>query len=313
MLRCFCVGLLWLCVVSAGEAVAESVSLRPVFVEGETRVYEEWVHVVTTTDVRYPGGNNLREEEVEVELEVFWEVLRVRRDGAAEVRVTTRWLDYTMTTRVGGQSQTLEVDTRRGRGEPEALYEAIEELVENPLTYTIAADGSVEEIEGLDRLRLRIEAFGRERVDREGYNGLAGGQQPGEIPMSLAPGGRWRQSVEGYAFEGIETESTVDYELEAVRDIEGVPVAIVKASATPKLTPPDLPAGPDGQRPAFQPEAGRYTSDLFFDMDAGLLTARNSTQETGYSLRVMSPNGAINVQRAERVQSQLLMVERQAP
>lgn len=308
--RLFITCLLTLLIPALASAQDQTLTLRPAFKEGQTRTYEEWALWTTTTDVQFPGGVNNRQEILKVNALTRWEVLRVRPNGSATCKLSVDWIELQIEASARGETDRFTVDTRKGPGDHKPIHDSLSEVVNNPLTYTFAPDGTIEKVDGVNQRKLRIDNVGLDRLKQEAIFGVASETQPGNLPATLREGSTWKQTLDGYAFENINLELPLQYQAQTITTIEDVPIAIVSVTARPKLIEPETPPLPPGATPPdFQPGPTSYDSEIFFDLDRREVAARHSSQSQSYTLRLNAPNGNITVTRTEAIQSQSLRVQ----
>lgn len=314
-MKYFITALFVLCLTLTAQAQDQTVSLRPEFVEGQTRLYEEWTRYTTDTRVVFPGGTreNHQTETATFTSEVEWTVIDTKPSGQATVKVTVNWVELEVNGTSNDQTMTMKVDTRKPSTEHKQYHELLKEVIDNPITYTFKPDGTVDKVEGTKKLKLRAEMVSPERINTEAIYGVAAMGQPGNIPETLSLNDSWKQELLGYAFEANETKIPVTYTLTEITNIEGVPVAVVNAQATPILLDPDFgEMPPNAPKPTFKPGKTSYESEIFFDLDKNEVTARNLQQSQAYTLLLTAPNNQVlTVNRSENIEGQTLRLETQ--
>jgi hypothetical protein len=288
---------------AAAQDAAATFDLRPRFKEGRTTKYDVWTRRQQTNVVSVAGQSQTAQMQMEVTGQVTWRVDRVNADGSAVCTMATDWMAVSMT----AEGQTVKADSRGG-GDNERLQTLVEALANNPVTYEISADGLVQSVSGIDAIQQAagdIEAPDEDDFTESAYD-LA--TLPGAL-AELSPGGGWTQTIK-LTHEMGAFEAPVQYRLETVERIAGIPVANISAQAPLTFTP-ELPELPEGATADARLIEGSLTSQVMFDLSRHEAVGRNTIQKQ--TLRVQLQLGARTISRevTEVIHGQVLRAAEQ--
>jgi hypothetical protein len=260
----------------AGGAAAQAVTLAWQYRPGETLEYLQTVSSRSVT----PMGDMEQKQSIRMSQEV----LRVAPDGTADLRMTYTALRLETDGPMGRQ----EYDSERGDQPADAGMRMMARMVGTSFEATIASDGSVLSVAGLDEVVDRmVEAMAEDSPGAEAETRAMLDQMFGEdrfmaqlqqgvhaLPSTpLEPGAEWSTDLELYLPFGV-VRSDYTYRLEEVASRDGSRVAVISITGTmgPFELEEDSPmAG------VMELSGGAVTGAVEFDVDRGLLVRTTAT------------------------------------
>lgn len=282
----------------------EAVDLRPAWTEGRVTRY---AFDSTRTDRTVVTFNDQTREGVssfESAGEMTWTVVEVNRNGSAEVEVVYDWLELSFTPPEDGETQSAD---SRERGGNERLKALVDAVVGQPLTVTFAADGSLESLDGVDRIKSRAafpEAVPEERDFRESFtDAICLPAAPAEAEV----GDDWEQSFTWNHRLG-EMAYDTTYELVGVEDMAEVPVATVRAASELDLRVDKSDVPPDAPPINTSLESVEATQDILFDLSRGEAVGRHESQRYTVVVSMNAPEMRMNQRITQQIERQMIRI-----
>ncbi len=294
---------------AAPAAPAPPYDVRPLFDEGRSTRYEVWGKRTMRMDLQGPFGQRTLTQTMVSEGEVTWKVQRIGDDGSATCEMTLLWMSLTVQADDG---EPRSVDSRDGVDNEDAMSVRIGALVEKPIVFEMNADGSVQSVRGVDRVR---EAFGqgagsdlKDAVFLEQASTLA--TLP-RAPATLDLDGQWSSTnvwSRNYGNLRGDLQNTMNYRLGGVESVAGIPVATVTGEAQLGFDPdPDM--IPDsGPQIDVQMTNGRATTQIMFDLQRHEVVGRNDVEKVRIETSIESEQINISTVMEETTQNQVLRV-----
>lgn len=286
----------------------EAVGLQPRFVAGQSSRFELWT--LRQQHVTLQVGANSREASSTLETtgEITWSVDRVEANGGATCTLTIDWLAMTIT---GPDGAVRTNDSRQATGDVPESHTALRAMTGTPLTFTMAADGSVVSVRGHDAINGRMPEGARtmEEVD---FMELA--SELATIPFApaeLAANGAWNGAFR-WPHELGWMQHDTQYRLTNVEQIAGIPVAMVSEVTKLRLEADLAKMGvpPDGPPVDVRLLNGSAQGQIMFDLSRREVVGRNATRTMRIQVQSPLPNAPVNIVQTidENIQSQLLRV-----
>lgn len=287
------------------------VDLRPNWVQGQTARYEVWSSRTQRATVSLAGQSRTTSLTMESLGEVIWTVDNVKADGSAQCTMTLDWLtlDYTP-----DDGKTLVNDSRKGSGDIEPFQALLKAMTGVPIKVSIASDGTVTKVQGINAIASKIKPELKEMVPEEldfietatDLATLVAAPESAEVGKDWKTKLKWTWS--DAPFEGY-IHHDMTYTLSGVEDVDGLPLAIVDGQSRLKLEldRSDLPEG----MPPFDVKLakGDLQTQVMFDLTRGEAVGRNTIQTTTVDVTIRAPNTTITRRVEETLQSQSLRLE----
>jgi hypothetical protein len=284
----------------------QPISLRPKFVEGHTSRYEVWTLRRNNVNLIVGERTQSHSTQMVIDGEITWSVDKVADDGSATCSMTIDWLKVVLTA-TNGKEQI--VDSRQGSGDNEPMHLLLQSMSGVALSMSVAADGSITAVQGVDAIRSAAGDGGNVPKDQdfiESASDLA------TLPYAA------EQMVMGSVFDAkfswLHDMGTLHHDahftLKSIEEIAGIAIATVHGEAELELEP-DLskmpPGGPDLN---ISLEHGSVVSQVMFDLERGEAVSRNSKQKTFIRVEIPVPKSNQVVVRTmeEVIQSQALRI-----
>jgi len=301
----------------AGAQDAKPANLRPDWTEGQTATYEFWGKTEKQETAQIFGQEQSETTTFISEGQVSWIVKEVNDDGTAVCSMNLTRIKFSI---IAGENEPVVLDSDNPSGDRPAFDNLMSALVATPLTVTVAADGTIEKVEGIDELE---NAAGAEAVDadvvpdeldfKETASDLA---SLISAPAQATPGQTWQTKNTWNhedVFPNAETLAEWDttYTFDSVGNIAGVPIATIKTESAIDIKV-DL-----SQLPEQSPDIDVQISDasgkgeILFDLSRNEAVARNDSMTYTASITVTPPKPElppIVVKIVEKNQSQLLRI-----
>lgn len=300
-------------VLAAPDASAQdsqTYDLRPRWTAGQTARYEIWTSRSQHSTVSLADQKRTTDTNMVSEGEVTWAVDRVKADGSAECTMTLDWLtlDYTS----GGK--TLKNDSRKGSGEIESVQALLKAMAGVPLKVSVAADGTVAQVDGTKTMAGRLGADRKDLLPEE-LDFIETASDLATLiaaPASVGVGKKWGTKLKwtwsDSPFAGF-LHHDMTYTLTGVEDLAGLPVAMVEGRSKLKLEL-DRSALPEGMPPSdVKLVKGELQTQVMFDLSRHEAVGRNTTQATTIDFTIRMPNATISRRLEETLTGQALRIE----
>jgi hypothetical protein len=281
----------------------QHVDLRPRLAAGQQTRYRVWTRKDTTNTMSAGGETHDFTVSYTVEGEVDWRIERVKSDGSATATMTLAWISVVYEMPDGSR---LTADTRKGRGEPEGLYQTLAAMV-GPVSVEVAADGSITGVKGVDALRRKA---GPEASFPQDLDFIESASDLATIPFApadLAVGRAWEASFR-WTHELGHLNYAVKNTLTAVEEIAGIPIANVRITGPVKLEVDRSKMPKDGPPIDVKTTEGTFEAQVMFDLRRGEAVGRNSVSSRTIDITIRLPQQTMTRRTRERVQSQALRV-----
>ena len=291
------------------SAAEQTVDLTPGFVAGRTARYRRWTLLQQQITMALGDNTQTVNQKAVYEREVIWTVQDVAEDGSATCVMTQDWVTVIVTSPDG---EELVSDSRQETGDNESLHQALVASAGVPVQVTVAPDGSVTSISGVDAIRQRApEGRGPEDIDL-----IRGASNLATIPFApagLAVGDDFEvafksrhdmsmRSVSGYL------QHQGSCRLTGVERIAGIPVATVEGKTTFTLEADTSGLPPEAPPVDIRLLGGEQTSQVLFDLLRHETVGRNITQSMQYQMSVSIGDKTLVRTIDETVQSQVLRI-----
>jgi len=292
----------------AAQNDLHTADLRPHFVEGRTATYQIWSLREQNQSVRVGPHKKDFDTRFEIEGRVTWSVKRVRPDGSAICSMEIIWMTAQLT---GPGGEVLRSDSRKSHGKPEAIHGLLRSVSGVAVNVEVAPNGTVLSASGIDAIRRKAP----QAVDipdeldfMESATDLA---VIAGAPQALALNKNWKQHFTWNHQLG-KIDQSMRYTLDALEDIEGIPVATVTGVADVKLKP-DLDRLLKGMQKGSRANArlikGFVQTQIMFDLQRHEAIGRNTLESRRIEVGFHYEDQAITRTIDETIHSQALRLE----
>lgn len=296
---------------------ASPTSLRPAWSVGQSAKYDFWSKTQKAETAQILGQEQSETTTFVSEGQVSWVVDAIDDDGVATCTMRLTTIKFTIT---AGKNEPVSFDSENPTGERPVFDKLMAAMTQTPLKVTVAADGSIDKVEGIDELTA---AAGDEAVEAD--------MVPDEIdfketasdlatlisaPGEATPGQTWN-TVNTWNHEDVfpnaETKAKWDttFTFESMGVIAGIPIATIKTESDVDILV-DLSELPEGAPDIdVQISDTSASGEILFDLSRNETVARNETMTYTAAITVAPPRPelpAITVKIVETSQSQLLRV-----
>lgn len=290
-------------------------NLRPQWTVGQSATYEFWGKTEKAETAQVLGQERSETTTFISEGQVSWRVDAVNDDGSATCTMQLKKIVFTIK---AGEMDPIKFDSDNPAGDRPALDNLMSAMTQTPLTITVAADGTIDKVEGIDELSNAAGAEAQEaeivpeELDfKETASDLA---TLIAAPAEAATGQTWTASNTWNhedVFPNAETTAKWDttFTLDSLGVIAGVPIATIKTKSEVDIQVDlsDLPEGaPDID---IQISDTSAAGEVLFDLSRHEAVARNETMTYTASITIPAPRPdmpPITVKVVETNQSQLL-------
>ena len=292
-------------------------NLRPKWTVGQSATYEFWGKTQKDETAQLFGQEQSETTTFISEGKVTWKVDAVNDDGTATCTMQLTKISFTIK---AGDNEPIKMESDNPSGDRPAFDNLMSAMTSTPLKVTVAADGSIAKVEGLDELEAaagdeaqKAEIIPDELDFKETASDLA---TLISAPAEATPGQTWNATNTWNhedVFPSAETTAKWDttYTFDSVGLIAGVPIATIKTESDVDIQV-DLSELPDGAPDIdIQISDTSAKGEVLFDLSRNEAVARNETMKYTASITVASPRPelpAITVKVVETNQSQLLRV-----
>lgn len=294
---------------STSFAVAQDaapVNLRPQFVTGRTTRYELWTlrkqEVIMSLGSRSQTASNL----MEVGGEITWTVNTVHDDGGADCTMTLDWMTVKL---IGNDGSQQANDSRQGSGDTEKVHQLIRAMCGAPLSITVANDGTITGVDGVDAIRSAAGDGVKVPEDTDFLETASDLVTVSQSPAELAIGGsfdahfQWTHDMGTMRHDGAFT-------LADVENIANIPVATINGRFELDLEPDmsKLKLPDDAPAVDINFNGGKVNSQIMFDLQRGEAVGRNSVQTSSITMTMGVRNETLTRTINEMVQSQAIRI-----
>lgn len=301
--------------VLAQDAVPTN--LRPSWAVGQAATYEFWGKTEKAETAQILGQEQSETTTFISEGRVSWVVNEINDDGVAMCTMQLTTIKFTIK---AGENEPITFDSENPTGDRPAFDKLMAAMTQTPLTVTVAADGTIDKVEGIDELTT---AAGDEAVKAD--------MVPDEIdfketasdlatliraPAEATTGQTWN-AINTWNHEDVfpnaETKAKWDttFTFDSVGLIAGVPIATIKTKSDVDIQV-DLSELPEGAPDIdIQISDTSASGEILFDLSRHETVARNETMTYTAAITVAPPRPelpSITVKIVETNQSQLLRV-----
>jgi len=298
----------------------EPTSLRPQWTVGQTATYEFWGKTQKDETAQILGQEQSESTTFTSEGEVSWRVDSVNEDGSATCTMQLKKIVFMIK---AGDNEPITMDSDNPSGDRPAFDNLMSAMTQTPLTVTVASDGTITRVEGVDAMQTAAGSEAQqadiipEELDfKETASDLA---TLISAPADATPGQTWSATNTWNhedVFPQADTKAKWDttFTFDSVGEIAGVPIATIKTESDVDIQV-DL-----SQLPENAPDIDIQISDtsasgeVLFDLSRHEAVARNETMRYTAAITVASPRPelpAITVKVVETNQSQLLRISEQ--
>lgn len=279
--------------------------LRPRFVEGRTTQYEFWGKRTTSSVTTARWGEKAVWRTMDSKGRVLWRVDQVNPDGSAACVMTLQWLTLTMTQNEG---EPIAIDSREEPEEGNRIARRISAFVNKPLRCEVGADGTVNDISGVDAISAALEQIQNAGGPVKNAMFLEQASTLATIPgvqADIELDAIWQSSNKWPRDYG-KIQEPMDYRVNSIEEISGIPIATVKAQADLGFEPDEEKLG-DG-RVDIQMNKGHAEAQIMFDLQRHEVVGRNSIETVRLTVSTDTEQLSFTSVIDEHIQSQLVRV-----
>lgn len=319
MKNLLCLLAVTLLLVMPAQAVTaeESISLRPRWTVDQSASYEFWGKTEKQETATLLGREQSETTVFVSEGAMDWIVDEVNADGSAICTMRLNKVRFSITS---GEQEPMVFDSENPTGDQPVFDDLIAAMVKSPLTVRVNADGTIEEVEGIEAMRT---AAGQEAQDADIIpEELDFIETASELATLIAApdvatvGQIWNakntwnhESVLPGADTFGDWDTTFTYESRSA--IAGVPIATIKASSDIdlKVDLSKLPEGAPDIDIRINDAVGK--GEILFDLSRHETVARHDRMSYTADITVSPPTDRvppITIKVKEISQSQLLRI-----
>ncbi len=302
-----CVVLFVVTASAPGAAGQEAVNLRPQWYEGQQSRYEFWTQRRISNTIAMAGQEQASDVTMTSEGEITWRVDRVKSDGSADCTMTLDWMTLDI---ADGEGNVQRNDSRKGSGDFERVHDLVRAMAGVPLSVSVAADGRVTAVDGLNRMGSRLSEKDDLPEELDFIESATDLATLAAAPESAEVGDRWSAGFR-WTHELGHLEHDTAFTLESVEPIAGVPVAVVNAEADLSLDIDRSKLPADGPSVSIKLADGGYTAQVLYDLSRHEAVGRHSTQRTVIEADMSFRNNRITRRTVETIQNQVLRIAEQ--
>lgn len=296
---------------------AETTNLRPQWKVGQSATYDFWGKTTKQETAQIFGQEQSETTTFLSEGQMTWKVDAINDDGSAICTMELKRIVFTVT---AGKNEPIKMDSENLSGDRPAFDNLMTAMTQTPLKVTVAADGTISKVDGIDQL---TNAAGNEAQEADIVpEELDFKETASELatliaaPASATPGQTWNATNTWNhedVFPQADTKAKWDttFTLDQVGVIAGVPIATIKTESEVDIEV-DLSNLPEGGPDIdIQISDTSASGEVLFDLSRSETVARNDTMSYTAAITVASPRPelpAITVKIVETSQSQVLRV-----
>ncbi len=284
------------------------VDLAPHWQIGQAARYRFTTQLRQTVKVTL--GDRQREKSTDTDIagELSWTVDRVAADGQARCTMTLDWMSIDTTRRVQGNEVKSTVDSRKpAPAKQKLMHNLMRAMAGQPLNITVAPDGQVTQIKGLDAMKARADEpdLVPDALDFEetasGLAAFAAAPPPVISGDTFNATFRWNHDL-GHVDEDW------TFKLESIENLGNVPVATISGTATSELDiDPEHLKTPEGAPPIKIRLTQREAStQILMDLLRHEAVGRHSRVVECVTFDVKLPDGVFRREITETNTSQLI-------
>ena len=311
LLRAVTMALAWCVAVPAlsfaDEAVKRAAThdLRPHFKEGQSSLFEFWRNRTTKSESTMPWGQRSASHALVSEGQVRWVVNEVRADGTATCTMTLKWLSIQLDTADG---EPTTIDSREDADDENPMAMRVRAFIDKPLRIEMAADGTPGSVDGMDAINDELEEkLGGSTLEEAMF--LEQAATLATIPGAtegVEPQGTW-VSTHTWKRDYGKLREAMQYRLDSVAPMAGIPVATITGEAELTVEPDDEDL-PEGANMDVQMTEGLSTAQIMLDLQRHEVVGRNALEVVRLEITAGTEQMTISSVVEERVQSQVWRV-----
>ena len=295
---------------SRAQSEAETFNLRPRWQQGQTSRYEFWSLRTDVQTFSMRGNDHCVERSIETEGQIVWKVQHVRADGSSTCTMTVDWMTAALR---DTDDESYFNDSRKSKGDYEAIHDVLRAIAGVPLKVEVAADGTITDLSGTKAIRrqVKVESLVPEDLDYlESASELAtlvGAPAQLSVGKSWKTDFRWTQST-GVPFLKSFIKKKTTFTLSSVEELEGISIATVTAQARMKLEIDR------SEVPAEAPPMGAkmidssFESQIMFDLRRAEAVGRNTVEHRTIDVTIRPPQQTFRQRLDQTIHSQLLRI-----
>lgn len=289
------------------RAQESTANLQPNFVAGQVSRFELWS--LRQQHVTMQVGRGSREADTRIEMngQITWTVDRVEPTGGATCTLVIDWLTLNV---IAPDGSVMNNDSRQPRGDIEVAHGMLRAMTGTPLTFTVAADGSILSVRGHEAVNARLPEGTRALPEADFMEMAVGLATLPHAPAEATIGSVWNHTFTSSHDLGWMNEES-RYQLAGIEEIAGISVAMVNTTSKLRLEP-------DLQKMGVPPEVpvtvrmnnASSQGQIMFDLSRREVIGRNHTQSTSIQIETPIPNTPQRIVQTidETVQSQVLRI-----
>lgn len=296
---------------------AAPADLRPKWTVGQTARYSFWNRTQKQETAQVLGRVQSETTTYLSEGEVGWKVDAINADGSTTCTMTLRSIKFTIT---AGENDPVVIDSANPTADQQVFNDLVIAMTTTPLIVTVAADGSIASVTGIEAMKtaagaqaVEADLVPEERDFVETASELA---TLVAAPAQATPGQTWTTQHtwnHDAVIPGTDTigdwDTTYTYNQAAL--IAGVPIATIKTQSDIDLKV-DLSKLPE-QSPDIdvQIQDAKGKGEILFDLSRNETVARNDSMAYSADITISPPNPQmppIKIAVKQSSQSQLLRI-----
>ena len=294
---------------TAAAAENTPIQLRPQWRVGQSATYDFWFQRTRTVTMSFQGNELENAQTYTSEGRCTWVVDKVNTDGSAVCSLRYDWI---MATLGLPDESPLTSDSRKASGDNEAIHKLFKAMVDQPLTFHVNADGSIQSVKGTDKIKSRL-GKDLEPILPDDLDFIESASELVTLPFvpeSLEPGDTYTADFR-WTHEMGHTDQQWEYQLVGTENIEGLQLATITGTGKIKLDVDQSEIPKDAPPIDIRMTRGQATSQVFFDLARHEALGRHTTHKETVEFNMTLPQGRGKIKRTfvTESQGQVLRVE----
>ena len=286
-------------------------NLRPTWKAGQESKYEFWNRRDRKTTMRFNGKSRENSDRYISKGELVWIVDQVNTDGSSKCRMKYDWIEFTITSPTG---EEVVVDSRKSSTGPLApMSERLSALTSVWYTFSIAPDGTVTNVSGLNQLKAQMsnaESAPDELDFKESASDLA---QLVGAPTELQVGGSWHEKfhwTNDLPLPNVKSFMNYDitYKLSSVENVEGIQLATIDGTGRMSLEVDRSTIPAEAPPIDIKMTDSNFKTQILFDLNRHEAVGRNTTQNETININISTPAGQFTREHQITHQGQVLRI-----
>lgn len=292
------------CVTRASLAAEPAVNLQPRWHAGEQATYR--FDTVRKQHITMSMGGHSRQAHTTIKVAgvVVWKVNHVADDGSASCTLTRKWMSATL---IGPHGKKQVNDTRSGTANTPPIYNALQTLTQNPIHVTLAADGSVTNMTGLNVIKQQIKMKQLAPTKRSIKRFVTLLLPIAKAPKRAHVGTSWQYRFANRTRTGM-MHFNVRYRLKSLQKIAGIPVATIEGRGRMRYNFDRSKLPPQAPPINVSLRHGSFHTQIMFDLSRHETVGRHTFETRTMRMTVQIPNHTLERDMTQTVDQEVIRI-----